>query len=79
MSSAEPFMPAHEPPAPEAPQEHDIDHDADVLFDEATDGATADAQPWHTESGTPTLPRPVPGAHLTAEQLAADLDSGQPE
>ena len=73
-------MPAHEPPAPAAPQEHDIDHDADVLFEEAdADAAPGDAEPWHSDTQTPPLPRPVPGAHLTAEQLAADLDSGQPE
>ena len=81
MSSAEPFMPAHEPPASTPPEEHDVDHDADVLFDpaDASDDAGADAQPWHTDAAVPTLPRPVPGAHLTAEQLSADLASDDRE
>ena len=81
MSSAEPFMPAHEPRAPLPPQEHDIDHDVDVLFDPSEPGAGGGepAQPWHTDAAAPPLPRPVPGEHLTAEQLAADLAAGQAE
>ena len=74
-------MPAHEPRAPLPPQEHDIDHDVDVLFDppEAEIGGDGQAQPWHTDAAPPPLPRPVPGDHLTAEQLAADLASDVPE
>lgn len=76
MSSAEPFMPAHEPSPSAPPEEHDVDHDADVLFDPADAGEDAgDAQPWHTDAAAPPLPRPVPGAHLTPERLAADLAS----
>ena len=77
MSSAEPFMPAHEPPASTPPEEHDVDHDVDVLFDsaDASEDTGADAQPWHTDTAAPPLPRPVPGAHLTPERLAADLAS----
>lgn len=67
-------MPAHEPAAPVPPQEHDLDHDVDVLFDPVdAEGATEEAQPWHDDSAAPTLPRPVPGAHLTPEQLSTDL------
>ena len=73
-------MPAHEPAAPVPPQEHDLDHDADVLFDTGeTSSDTVAAEPWHTDDAAPTLPRPVPGAHLTAEQLSADLDPDQSE
>ncbi len=81
MSSAEPFMPAHEPAAPVPPQEHDIDHDVDVILEVAdeSDEQAAGSEPWHTDATAPTLPRPVPGAHLTAEQLAADLEPGEPE
>ncbi|WP_349426869.1 hypothetical protein [Microbacterium sp. LWS13-1.2] len=81
MSSAEPFMPAHEPPPSIPPEEHDVDHDADVLFDPEDTSGDADpqAQPWHTDAAAPTLPRPVPGAHLTAEQLSADLASDDGE
>ncbi|MFE5409915.1 hypothetical protein [Microbacterium sp. NPDC056569] len=78
MSSAEPFMPAHEPPAQVPPQEHDLDHDTDVLFDEA-DGSEGAGEPWHTDDAVPTLPRPVPGAHLSAEELAADFAAGEPD
>ncbi|MEV4687717.1 hypothetical protein [Microbacterium sp. LWH3-1.2] len=74
MSTAEPFMPAHEPRAAVPPQEHDLDHDTDVIFDEAeSDGTEGDQRPWHSDDAAPTLPRPVPGAHLTAEELAADF------
>lgn len=68
-------MPAHEPAAPVPPQEHDLDHDADVLFDavDETVDASGPSQPWHDEDAAPTLPRPVAGAHLTAEELSADL------
>ena len=77
MSSAEPFMPAHEPSPAAPPEEHDVDHDVDVLFDsaDASEDTGADAQPWHTDTAAPPLPRPVPGAHLTPERLAADLAS----
>lgn len=72
-------MPAHEPAAPVPPEEHDLDHDVDVLFDrDDTNGAAGDAEPWHDDAA-PTLPRPVPGAHLTAEELEADLDSDEAE
>ncbi|MFD4959455.1 hypothetical protein [Microbacterium sp. NPDC058389] len=75
MSTAEPFMPAHEPAAPVPPQEHDLDHDADVLFDTGDETAAPEGggQPWHDADAAPTLPRPVAGAHLTAEELSADL------
>ncbi|WP_203580499.1 hypothetical protein [Microbacterium hibisci] len=80
MSSAEPFMPAHEPPAQQPPQEHDLDHDTDVLFDAQDPGAPAsDPEPWHADDAAATLPRPVPGEHLTAEQLSADLGADAPE
>ena len=73
-------MPAHEPPAQVPPQEHDLDHDTDVLFDRGdADGAEADQHPWHTDNAAPTLPRPVPGAHLTAEELAADFAPDEPD
>ncbi|MDQ7878844.1 hypothetical protein Q9R08_12710 [Microbacterium sp. QXD-8] len=77
MSSAEPFMPAHEPSPSAPPEEHDIDHDADVLFDsaDASEDTLADAQPWHTNAAAAPLPRPVAGAQLTREQLSADLAS----
>ncbi|MBW9119371.1 hypothetical protein JNB63_04630 [Microbacterium trichothecenolyticum] len=79
MSTAEPFMPAHEARPAEPPQDHDLDHDTDVIFDEAgSDGADVDPQPWHTDDTAPTLPRPVPGAHLTAEELAADFEADEP-
>ncbi|MDR7185409.1 hypothetical protein J2X85_002443 [Microbacterium trichothecenolyticum] len=77
MSTAEPFMPAHEPRPAVPPQEHDLDHDTDVIFDEADDSAAA-GEPWHTE-GAPTLPRPAPGTHLTAEELAADFAADEPD
>ncbi|MBW9093793.1 hypothetical protein JNB62_08875 [Microbacterium jejuense] len=75
MSTAEPIMPPHKLPDPPT-VEHDLDHDADVLFDvgDNADVETADAQPWHQDDAPPTLPRPVPGAQLTPDQLAADLD-----
>ncbi|MFC8680954.1 hypothetical protein ACFT30_05485 [Microbacterium ureisolvens] len=80
MSSAEPFMPAHEPPAHLPPQEHDIDHDTDVLFDAESPGAPeTDPEPWHSGDAPATLPRPVPGEHLTAEQLSADLGTDEAE
>ena len=66
-------MPAHEPRAAVPPQEHDLDHDTDVIFDEA-DASDDPGEPWHDDDAAPTLPRPVPGAHLTAEELAADFD-----
>ena|GEM_PF-4868415 len=67
-------MPAHEPAAQVPPQEHDIDHDTDVIFDhDDGDGTDVGQQPWHADGAAPTLPRPVPGAHLSAEELAADL------
>ena len=68
-------MPAHEPAAPVPPQEHDLDHDADVLFDAGAEPAEPEgaAQPWHDAGAPPTLPRPVAGAHLSAEELSADL------
>ena len=74
-------MPAHEPSPSAPPEEHDIDHDVDVLFEpaDASEDAGADPQPWHTAAAAPPLPRPVPGAHLTPEQLAADLTSEDPE
>lgn len=71
MTTAEPFMPAHEPSRAVPDTERDIDGDVDVLFGEADpdQGALeidhdAPAPPFHT---------PVPGARLTAEQLEADL------
>ncbi|WP_243076903.1 hypothetical protein [Microbacterium sp. SS28] len=72
MSSAEPFMPEHEPPAPRPDTERDIDHDVDVFPDdaavEAPDGSAFDA-----ETPAPPFRPPVPGARLTPEELAADL------
>lgn len=69
-------MPAHEPPPPVPPQEHDLDQDVDVLFDAADPADATDApQPWHHDGAAPVLPRPVAGVHLTAEQLAADLSA----
>lgn len=78
MSTAEPFMPAHEPRPAVPPQEHDLDHDTDVIFDEA-DGAADAGEPWHADDAAPTLPRPVPGAQLTAEELAADFEADEPD
>ena len=74
-------MPAHEPAAPVPPQEHDLDHDADVLFDAGDETAEPEggAQPWHDAGAAPTLPRPVAGAHLTPEELSADLGTDPAE
>ncbi|MFB7893227.1 hypothetical protein ACFC1I_13570 [Microbacterium sp. NPDC056044] len=77
MSTAEPFMPAHEPRPAVPPREHDLDHDTDVIFDEA-DGSAEAGEPWQSDDAAPTLPRPVPGEHLTAEELAADFAADEP-
>lgn len=73
MSTAEPFMPAHQPPAPMPPTERDIDHDVDVIFDPPTDGA--DEAPWESDDAPPLFHPPVPGAHMTREALEDDLEA----
>ena len=71
MSSAEPFMPAHESPAPKPGTEHDLDHDVDVFPEDAgtdaPDGAALDPA-----APAPPFRHPVPGEHLSREQLAED-------
>ena len=73
MSSAEPFMPAHEPPSPAPPTGLDLDHDADLAFAPGPDPA-ADAAFAQSGGGTDTpFHAPVPGAHLSKDALEADL------
>lgn len=72
MSTAEPFMPAHEPPAPVPPTERDIDHDVDVIFDPPAEGT--EEAPWEHDDSAPVFPRPVPGDHVTRQELEDDLD-----
>jgi len=79
MSTAEPFMPAHEPAAPTAGAEHDVDHDTDVIFDGDADDTAEEAEGG--EDPTPDYPlsaafrTPVAGERLTAEQLERDLEN----
>ncbi|MEU1972428.1 hypothetical protein ABZ477_12270 [Microbacterium sp. NPDC019599] len=72
MPTAEPFMPAHESPAPKPGTEHDLDHDVDVLLEDASadapDGAVLDP-----EAPAPPFRAPVPGEHLSREDLLEDL------
>lgn len=73
MSTAEPFMPAHEPAPPLPGTEHDIDGDVDVLFDDV-DPDQGELEIDHDAPAPPFHP-PVPGDRLTAEQLESDLAS----
>ncbi|WP_345801970.1 hypothetical protein AAIB33_02350 [Microbacterium sp. AZCO] len=75
MSSAEPFMPAHEPPAPRPDTDRDIDQDVDVFLDDAGKAAP-DGDAVHPDSPPPPFRRPVAGAHLTPAELAAELGEG---
>ena len=75
MSAAEPFMPAHEPPAPVPDTERDIDHDVDVFLDDA-DKDAPDGPAYDPAAPAPPFRAPVPGAHLTPEELEADLGGG---
>lgn len=78
MSTAEPFMPAHEPPAAPADTERDIDHDVDVLLDDAGKDAP-DGPAYDPAAPAPPFRPPVPGAHLSREELAADFGGdGEP-
>lgn len=71
MSTAEPFMPAHEPASPIPDRERDIDGDVDVLFDEV-DPDQGELEIDH-DAPPPPFQTPVPGDRLTAEQLESDL------
>lgn len=69
MSSAEPFMPAHEPARELPPPEHDIDGDVDVLIEPPVEGQ-GELEIDH-DVPPPSFRTPVPGAAL-ADELAAD-------
>ncbi|MEZ3159969.1 hypothetical protein AB1K54_05400 [Microbacterium sp. BWT-B31] len=73
MSSVEPFMPAHEPPAPRPDTERDIDGDVDVIL-EPEDPAQAGAAAFDPDAPPPPFHPPVPGEHLTRDELEHDLD-----
>ncbi|GAA1925751.1 hypothetical protein GCM10009775_17480 [Microbacterium aoyamense] len=72
MSTAEPFMPAHEA-KPQAPDtERDIDGDVDVLFGEVD----PDQGPIPVDHEAPSLfHTPVPGDALTEAELEDDLEA----
>jgi len=77
MSTAEPFMPLHEPAADSDPREHDLDGDVDVSPDREAGApeevAAAEAE-W-ARTPKPAFRTPTPGAHLTADELRDDLGS----
>lgn len=55
-------MPAHQPTDSDSP-------------DPTTEDPAADALPWQSDGGdTPPFQTPTPGAHLTKDELEADLD-----
>lgn len=71
---AEPFMPAHEPPAPKPNAERDIDQHVDVLFDK--DDGSEPGPAFDAASPAPPFHRPVPGAHLSHDELEHDFPDG---
>ncbi|MFE1664623.1 hypothetical protein [Microbacterium sp. P02] len=71
MSSAEPFMPAHESPSPSGAADRDIDHDTDVIVD-PEDAESTDA-PYESDT-KPAFRTPQPGDRLTEDELDRDLD-----
>lgn len=79
MSTAEPFMPAHEPRPTADPREIDIDTDVDVLFDEqgAADGPAPSDPPQLVHDGAehPPFRTPIAGEKLTEAELEADLEA----
>ncbi|MFH8250825.1 hypothetical protein ACH3VR_10705 [Microbacterium sp. B2969] len=76
MSSAEPFMPAHEPPPPKPDTDRDIDTDVDVFPGDAGK-EVPDGPAVHPEAPLPPFRRPVAGAHLTHDQLAEELGADE--
>ncbi len=72
MSTAEPFMPAHEPPPPTPREEIDIDHHADVIFDRGVEGEE-DGPVLDADAPAPPYRRPHPGETLPPERLHDDL------
>ncbi|WES64152.1 hypothetical protein P0L94_17005 [Microbacter sp. GSS18] len=74
MSSAEPFMPAHEPPPPKPYTDVDIDHDEDVIFDE--EDGSAGGPSFDETAPPPPFRRPVPGAHMNHDELEEDFPAG---
>lgn len=74
MSSAEPFMPAHEPPPPKPYTEVDIDHDQDVIFDD--DDGSAGHPAFDETAQPPPFRRPHPGEHVNHEELERDFPDG---
>lgn len=71
MSTAEPFMPAHEPASEPPPTARDIDGDADVIFEHPVEGEA----PLEIDHDAPPPPfhTPTPGDRLTAAELTEDL------
>jgi hypothetical protein len=74
MSSAEPFMPVHEPPPPKPFTEVDIDHDEDVIFDE--DDGSAGGPAFDESAPPPPFRRPHPRAHMKHQELEQDFPGG---
>ncbi|MFS0793074.1 hypothetical protein [Microbacterium sp. 1P10AE] len=70
MAMSDPFLPAHQGAPDRDGREIDIDHDVDVLFDEADDDGN-DVVPSSAEA--PPFRTPVPGDTVTEEQLDEDL------
>ena len=81
MSSAEPFMPSHEPAAAPDPAEHDLDADVDVPLDPhaSSPEEIAAAEAAWARAAKPSFRTPTPGAHLSARELADELEADAPE
>lgn len=77
MSTAEPFMPSHEPSAEPDPRERDLDIDADVLHEKEAADPDAEAAAARRLERDRHIPFRTPsGQRLSGEALEHEIEAG---